>query len=156
MQEGAHTRSVGIVCFVAALEAAFVFGFDRTAKQWFMSTPPHVLIPHVLETVQHQNYGIIGNIPIPQPIIIALTLFVVLFVAFGIMRAAECLKLRTAVALALLLGGALGNLYDRLVFGYVIDWLLLFGRSAVNMADAFIAAGAMWYLAEEYRTRSIG
>ena len=44
----------------------------------------------------------------------------------------------------LIIGGGMGNLFDRLVYGYVIDFIeVLFVRFAVfNLADAFICIGA--------------
>ena len=51
------------------------------------------------------------------------------------------------LALALVLGGALGNLYDRLVLGYVIDFIsLYYGEwrfATFNIADAAISCGAV-------------
>jgi signal peptidase II len=35
------------------------------------------------------------------------------------------------IALALILGGALGNLYDRLAYGYVIDFYIFIGNSTI-------------------------
>ena len=53
----------------------------------------------------------------------------------------------TAVALALILGGAIGNLIDRLVLGHVIDyiqvWLGSYPFPAFNIADAAISVGAV-------------
>ena len=53
---------------------------------------------------------------------------------------------RLAAALALILGGALGNLWDRLTLGYVIDFFhLYYGRwhwPVFNVADSAITAGA--------------
>lgn len=50
------------------------------------------------------------------------------------------------VALALVLGGALGNLYDRVVLGHVIDFISVYFRSwrfaTFNIADAAISVGA--------------
>ena len=50
-----------------------------------------------------------------------------------------------ACALALVLGGALGNLYDRLTLGYVIDFLQLHAAGyfwpAFNVADSAISIG---------------
>src|ERR1043165_8670966 len=49
------------------------------------------------------------------------------------------------VALSLILGGALGNLYDRLAYGYVVDFLELYAGSyhwpSFNVADAAISVG---------------
>ena len=48
--------------------------------------------------------------------------------------------------LALIIGGALGNLYDRLVLGHVVDFLLVHYRDwyfpAFNVADSAITIGA--------------
>jgi signal peptidase II len=52
-----------------------------------------------------------------------------------------------ALGLALILGGALGNLYDRVVLGHVVDFLLLHWRGwhypAFNVADSAITIGAV-------------
>jgi len=49
-------------------------------------------------------------------------------------------------ALASILGGAIGNLIDRLQHGHVIDFLLVYGKTwgfpAFNVADAAITCGA--------------
>lgn len=51
-----------------------------------------------------------------------------------------------ALALALILGGAVGNLYDRVVLGYVIDFISLHYQQhyfpAFNVADSAISVGA--------------
>lgn len=50
------------------------------------------------------------------------------------------------MALALVLGGALGNLYDRVVYGYVIDFISVYFRewrfATFNVADSAISVGA--------------
>ena len=46
-------------------------------------------------------------------------------------------------AWALILGGALGNLYDRLRFGYVVDFLDFRVWPVFNLADACICAGVI-------------
>ena len=52
------------------------------------------------------------------------------------------------VPLALILGGALSNLYDRLTLGAVVDFLDFFWHSyhwpAFNVADSCICVGALW------------
>jgi len=49
------------------------------------------------------------------------------------------------IALSLVLGGALGNLYDRLAYGYVVDFLELYAGSyhwpSFNVADTAISIG---------------
>jgi signal peptidase II len=59
-----------------------------------------------------------------------------------------------AAALSLVLGGAIGNLIDRLAYGYVIDFLdVYYGTShwpAFNIADSAITLGVMLMLAESF------
>ncbi len=58
----------------------------------------------------------------------------------------------TGVGLALILGGALGNLWDRIVTGHVVDFLLFYLGSyqwpAFNIADTAIVVGAALLVAE--------
>lgn len=57
-----------------------------------------------------------------------------------------------AAALALVLGGAIGNLIDRLLYGYVIDFFDVYYGAwhfpAFNVADSAITLGVMLMLAE--------
>lgn len=63
-----------------------------------------------------------------------------------------------AAAWALILGGALGNLIDRVVYGYVIDFLdVYYGQwhwPAFNVADSAITIGVAMLLIDSLRTRS--
>lgn len=59
-----------------------------------------------------------------------------------------------AIALALVLGGAVGNLIDRLAYGYVIDFLDVYYNTwhwpAFNIADSAITLGVILMLAESF------
>lgn len=59
--------------------------------------------------------------------------------------------------LALIIGGALGNLFDRLTLGHVVDFLLLHWRGwyypAFNVADSAITIGAVALIIDSFRER---
>ena len=61
---------------------------------------------------------------------------------------------RISLALSLILGGAAGNLIDRLVYGYVIDFIDVYYDSwhwpAFNVADAAISVGAFLLLLDAF------
>ncbi|ABC32584.1 lipoprotein signal peptidase [Hahella chejuensis KCTC 2396] len=63
-----------------------------------------------------------------------------------------------ACALSLVLGGALGNLYDRAVLGYVVDFLHFFyggyNFPAFNFADTTITIGAFMIAIDVFRNPS--
>jgi signal peptidase II len=62
------------------------------------------------------------------------------------------------VALALILGGALGNLYDRLAYGYVVDFLEFYVGShhwpSFNVADSAISIGVVLLAIEIIRNET--
>ncbi|MGF6394746.1 signal peptidase II [Pseudomonas plecoglossicida] len=63
-----------------------------------------------------------------------------------------------AVALALVLGGALGNLYDRIVLGHVVDFILVHWKNihhfpAFNLADSAITVGAVMLALDMFKSK---
>lgn len=62
------------------------------------------------------------------------------------------------LALALILGGALGNLWDRLFFGNVTDFILLYYKNyppfpTFNIADSAISVGVVLFAVDMFRKR---
>ncbi len=76
---------------------------------------------------------------------VGLTLLVSLVLAVWLRRL-QAGQARLALALSLILGGALGNLIDRVVYGYVIDFIDLYYGDwhwpVFNVADSAITVGA--------------
>ena len=61
-----------------------------------------------------------------------------------------------AIAFALVLGGAIGNLYDRVVLGHVVDFILVHWKTqwyfpAFNIADSAITLGAVMLALDMFR-----
>ncbi|WP_434456884.1 signal peptidase II [Stutzerimonas urumqiensis] len=66
-----------------------------------------------------------------------------------------------AIALALVLGGALGNLYDRVVLGHVVDFILVHWQErwyfpAFNVADSAITVGAIMLALDMFKGNKTG
>lgn len=63
-----------------------------------------------------------------------------------------------ALALSLVLGGAIGNLIDRVYYGYVIDFIdVYYGAShwpAFNIADSAITVGAVMLVIDTFRNKA--
>lgn len=63
-------------------------------------------------------------------------------------------------ALALVLGGALGNLYDRITLGYVVDFLYFHYQTyywpAFNVADSAISVGVVLLLIDSFKKPNKG
>ena len=65
-----------------------------------------------------------------------------------------------AIGLALILGGALGNLYDRIAYGHVIDFILVHWEHrlfpAFNVADSAICVGAVMLALDMFKSKKSG
>lgn len=66
-----------------------------------------------------------------------------------------------AIALALVLGGAVGNLFDRVVYGHVIDFILVHWQDrwffpAFNLADSAITIGAIMLALDMFTSKKSG
>ena len=84
-------------------------------------------------------------------LIISLAASIVLIVWLYRLKASQFFL---STSLALILGGALGNLYDRIFLGYVIDFIDfyygIYHWPVFNIADASITLGAVFLIFESF------
>ena len=97
--------------------------------------------------IDHKNYGLIADARVPLYAIILISILILAALVYETVRALQKNAVGETVFLCVAIAGAIGNLYDRLAFGYVRDWLLFFNTSALNLADIAIAGGIIVYLA---------
>lgn len=139
----------------AFLTAGGVFALDRCSK-WLVET--HVnfedtktVIPHFFNIVRSENpgvaFGIFAGDPSHSrtPLLIAVSIIAVVILAAMLWRI-DRQDGYTASGLALIFGGALGNVFDRIRGGAVTDFLDFYAASwhwyTFNIADASICIGA--------------
>ena len=142
-----------------------VFAVDRLTKQWVLrhiiSGQEIAVIPHFFHLSHVYNNGaafsLFSDTPSPEKVrwmLIGFSLIAIAIVLAVFMKAGRRVNM-TSVALALVLGGAIGNLYDRLAYRYVIDFLAfnIFGYHYpdFNVADSCIVIGAALLLIEVFR-----
>ena len=86
--------------------------------------------------------------------------FIVLAIAVSIVLVVWLARLAvterwTAVSLSLVLGGAIGNVWDRIQLGYVVDFIQLYYDKwywpAFNIADSAICVGAVMLIIESFK-----
>ena len=80
---------------------------------------------------------------------------VVSVVLTGWLRKLKAHETWTAIAIVLILGGAIGNVYARVVHGYVVDFLHFYWQDwhfpAFNLADTAITIGAAMMIIDAFR-----
>ncbi len=121
---------------------------------------PHQLIGSLLQIIRGENRGgLFGLLQGSAPLLALLSIGVV--VALVIFHEREQVSRVTplTVGIGLLIGGAIGNLLDRLAFGYVLDFIDIGIGSlrfwTFNIADAGISLGIVILLVDTlWRSRS--
>lgn len=150
----------------ALVFAAGVFSLDLATKTLIRARvgfwDTYVVIPGLLNIVRAENRGIAfglfsdGGGEWRSLALIAVSAAILAFVASLLWQPGRQGGLVRA-ALALVLGGAAGNLYDRILHGAVTDFIdLHLGRyhwPAFNVADSAITIGAALLLADLWRGR---
>ena len=145
----------------------FVFGFDQFTKRMVQSRlfegESLTVIPHFFHVVSIRNTGIVfGLFQDPDGwshrlIFIILTIAaIVLILYYSYRRERECgLEF---YPLSIILGGALGNLSDRILKGRVVDFLdFSFHRHhwpAFNVADSAIVIGVLFLLLIQFSAQN--
>ena len=147
------------------LITSLVIFFDQVSKwlmmSWLSLYETVVIMPYFNLTMAHnegaafsflaqaggwQRWFFIG---------LALLISVVLFVWLAKLKPTEKLE---AISLSLILGGAIGNVIDRISYGYVVDFIDLYiGHNhwpVFNIADSAICIGAILLIADSFKSET--
>lgn len=97
----------------------------------------------LVRSTLHHNYGISFNLPVPTWATLVITGLALGWALAMLMERSRRGQILACLILGIFIGGVAGNVSDRIALGFVRDWLLLFGRSAINVADLFIAGSLL-------------
>ena len=139
--------------------AGAVFALDRLTKlvieRYVSQYDTYSVIPGLFQIVHTRNKGIAfgifndGASESTSVILILFSLAILAFIAAILWQSARMVEKEhwsMRLGLALILGGALGNVWDRILRGSVTDFLDFYWRDAhfpvFNMADSAITVGA--------------
>ena len=141
--------------FELALMASIVIA-DQVTKALVRANLPHgdsrTIFPGWLDLTHVQNtgaaFGLLNNVDFPYKSLVMVALAGVALLAIAAYGTQLGFQDRLArLGLALILGGAVGNLIDRAIFGYVVDFVDIYWNDvhfwAFNVADAAINVGAL-------------
>lgn len=96
-----------------------------------------------LEYAENQGIAFGLNIPAPQLMFSVLTLLLIIFIIYLAIKELNLGLKLSQFAIALILGGALGNLIDRITRGFVVDFIAIWKWPNFNLADSFIVIGVL-------------
>jgi signal peptidase II len=147
--------------------SALIVVLDRITKLWVSHYIPEgndiVIIPHVFAISHVMNPGAAFSLftDTPDPartrwMLTVFSLIVALVVLVILIRIGRKLSF-TAISMALVLGGAIGNVWDRIAYGTVIDFLevhiIHYHWPDFNLADSAIVIGGILLLIDSLRPR---
>jgi signal peptidase II len=135
----------------------FILFFDRLTKSYILSKlSPHQSIP-IIKNIFHftlvYNTGIAFGIFKNNNGIFILISFIIILLILKNLRDKSQNKI-FKLALVMIIAGALGNLWDRIYFGYVIDFLDLRIWPVFNIADTSISFGIILILYNTFIKKS--
>jgi signal peptidase II len=155
MSSSVPNRPHALSWILSALIVAAVAAGDQATKALVeRRIPEHVVIPvlpgffNLIHTTNvGAAFGLFSESPAPWKTILLIAVSAVLLVmVVAMLWRARSVRWLTSVGLALILGGALSNLFDRIRFGQVVDFLDFYYRSyhwaTFNVADSAIVVGA--------------
>lgn len=93
----------------------------------------------------HKNLGLAFDIPFRVWVIVLISIIFGYFL-FEIAYKNRVKHPKVSFASLLIIIGALGNLFDRIVYGFTVDYMIFFGRSAINISDLLIILGVVLLL----------
>jgi signal peptidase II len=151
--------------WVVFLIAVLVIVLDRVTKIWITNHVgigqaivvwPHVFrITHLLNT--GAAFSLFENFRSPglvRNVLVVFSVVAVVVVLALIWKMGRQLN-ATTIALAMILGGAIGNMYDRIRYAYVVDFIEIhivhYHWPDFNVADSAIVVGACLLLLEMLR-----
>ncbi|WOA53166.1 signal peptidase II [Dickeya solani] len=155
------SKSIGATGLRWLWLAALVLVVDLVSKQWVMthfqlgeSVP---LVPFFNFTYAH-NYGAAFSFLADkggwQRWLFAMIALVIIVALLAMMHRSSASQKLNNIAYSLIIGGAIGNLADRLVHGYVIDFLDFYVGNwhypTFNLADSAIVVGALLIVLEGF------
>lgn len=137
--------------FLAVIITFSIVCLDRLTKLFFSDLLVYgeslPLVRNVLHMTMVHNTGIAFGFFKDQGVtFIVIPIVAIFLLAFNIYyyrQNNEALSRTYIVAFSLILGGAFGNLIDRMVYGYVIDFIDFRVWPVFNIADSAITIGAI-------------
>jgi signal peptidase II len=154
----------GLVLGISALVVILDRITKRIVSQQLPNGQAHTVIPGIFRISDVHNTGAAFSMfaenaspATVRNILIAFSAIAVVVLSGMLWRVGRHLTI-TSIALALILGGAFGNLYDRIVYHYVIDFLEVhivhYHWPDFNLADSCIVIGACLLLIEIFRPQN--
>lgn len=107
------------------------------------------LFKPIIQIIYTPNYNIAFSLPLPLALIVFFVVSALIFLSFIWWVNLTSGNWKLLLATSLIIVGAVSNLLDRVILGYVVDYVNIFVWPIFNLADCLIVIGVLIYLAGE-------
>ena len=135
-------RKQNILLVAGIVLVAFFDFFLKFLAQSFLTPAQPIKILSFLKLELTQNSNLAFGIPFPRELIILLSVVAIIFLNNLFVKNVKKESKIGIIAFVLLLGGAFGNLTERILFGKVTDFVSLSIIPNFNLADTALTIGA--------------
>ena len=158
-----HSKNFSKISFILFIFAIFLVdqGSKFLAKKYLLANNVYTLIPNFIELILIENkgisYGLLANLndSLRIPLVHVLPLLLVLGITCYIFLNWKKIEKNHRIGWALILGGGVGNLWDRFFFNGVTDFMHFrffeFSFFVNNFADDFISLGIIFLIAKDLK-----
>lgn len=138
-------KYIGKVLILASILAFF----DQLSKSFVVKnlTEDLTVLKDFFVLQYSENQGIAFGLPVPKTLLICLNIILIFVILYYSFTELDIKKRLSTIAPALVIGGGLGNLIDRIANGYVVDFISIWKWPNFNLADVFICSGVLVLLA---------
>ena len=139
-------KSKGLFVFSLAFLVVILDQITKYLVSSYMSLSRSIpIIPKVVYLSYTQNTGAgFGILKGSNTLLIFTSLIIIGIIFFYFDKFLE--EKLTYIPIALIIGGAIGNLIDRIFLGHVVDFIYIRFWPAFNVADSCISIGAVWLI----------
>jgi len=133
-----------------AIIAAAVIALDQYFKHWIVTNISYgtdmALLPGIVHLTNVKNTGAAFSL-LSDSTLILIVITIVFIIGLIVYLVMAKLSVQSRICVAAVIGGAIGNLVDRLRLGYVVDMFEVeFIHYAIfNVADCFIVIGVILF-----------
>lgn len=144
LKKNSILKNIAIIVIIAIF-----FILDRYLKYLAINLNESVpLIKNFFSFTFVENKNIAFSIPLPETLILTLSTSVIIILFIFIIHLLSKKKTLDyeSLPLTLIIFGAISNMVDRYLYGYVIDYLYLKNFTVFNLADALISIGTLTFI----------
>ncbi|MCK5459742.1 signal peptidase II [Candidatus Parcubacteria bacterium] len=136
----------------------FLFALDRFSKNYIFKNPDafqNFSIKNLLQIILSRNYNLALGVKINNILLYVLVLAAIFLLIYFLYKNYQKQNFINILIITIVLCGAISNLLDRILHGFVIDFISVPWFSVFNFADCYITIGICALAARSYLKKEI-